>query len=372
MTSASKRRLRWAQVPAGVRAEIERLAGGQVTAARNCEDGFSPGLASLLRLADGRLVFAKAMDGGAWPGQEEAHRAEIRVAEALSHHVLPVPRFAGSFDDGRWVALVFEAIGDARSPDPASRADTVRVASAIASLALTSAPVTLPADHPRLGGWTSLLTARQAGTQSASPQGASPASPGPAGVPQGPRQAGPFPAAAGQADEREGSRLARLAGYAAPEDRPAAACAAAWAADRLGMLRALERDGLAAARGTSLVHFDAYPHNVLLTPERVIFVDWPHARSGAPCIDLLAYLCSVAAAGSDPEPILAGHPVIAGVAPGEFDAVLAALAGFALCDCLDPAPPGLMPIIEKKISIGLGALGWLARRLGDPLCWPAP
>src|ERR671916_582069 len=50
-------------------------------------------------------------------------------------------------------------------------------------------------------------------------------------------------------------------------------------------LAVLERAGLDTARGGSLVHCDLYPHNILLTPDRVVVVDWPHARLGAPVVD---------------------------------------------------------------------------------------
>lgn len=113
--SASKRRLRWAQLPARIHHEIERLAGGTVVASASCAGGFSPGLASRLTLADGRRVFAKAMDALTWPDQVVMHRAEAAVSGALPPGV-PAPRLLGSFDDGRWVLLVFEC-ADGTEPD---------------------------------------------------------------------------------------------------------------------------------------------------------------------------------------------------------------------------------------------------------------
>jgi hypothetical protein len=80
--SASKNRPRWGDLPPPVRARISELAGGRVLAAQNCEGGFSPGFASRLTLADGRRVFAKAVDADAWPLQATFHRDEARVAAA--------------------------------------------------------------------------------------------------------------------------------------------------------------------------------------------------------------------------------------------------------------------------------------------------
>src|SRR6266567_5199347 len=119
--SASKNRLRWAQVPADVKAEVERLAGARVVHAASCEGGFSPGLASGLTLAGGRMVFVKAMDADAWPGQATMHRAEASVSAALPAS-LPAPRLLGSFDDGHWVVLVFEYV-DGAEPDLRRRSE---------------------------------------------------------------------------------------------------------------------------------------------------------------------------------------------------------------------------------------------------------
>src|SRR6266566_593421 len=151
---ASKNRLRWAQVPADVKAEVERLAGAPVVRAASCEGGFSPGLASGLTLAGGRMVFVKAMDADAWPGQATTHRAEASVSAALPAS-LPAPRLLGSFDDGHWVVLVFEYV-DGAEPDLRRRpAEASLVAAALGELArkLTPSPIAAPAGHPRLGGW---------------------------------------------------------------------------------------------------------------------------------------------------------------------------------------------------------------------------
>jgi aminoglycoside phosphotransferase (APT) family kinase protein len=170
----------------------------------------------------------------------------------------------------------------------------------------TPSPVPLARDHPRLGGWASLA--------------------------------------------RDASRRARLP-----------ACSA-WAAGHLPLLTTLESEGLAAAQGPSLVHFDLFPHNILLAAGQVLFVDWPHARLGAPFIDLLLLLSSVASSGIDPEPILARQPLAVHVEPRAIDAVLAAHAGFCVAGALLPAPPGLEPVSEAKLTLGLATVNWLARR----------
>lgn len=307
-TAASKRRPRWAELPAPARAQIERLLASPVVTAQNCEGGFSPGFASRLTLADGRRAFVKAMDCDAWPSQALFHRAEARVAAALPASI-PAPTLLGSFDDGHWVALAFEAVEGTEPAQPWSLTDLDRVLAAVGRLAHagTPSPIPLPRDHPRLGGWASLAS--------------------------------------------DPARRARLPAFSA------------WAASHLALLIALESEGLAAARGPSLVHFDLFPHNILLTADQVLFVDWPHARLGAPFIDLLLLLSSAASGGIDPEPILARQPLAARAESRTIDAVLAAHAGFCIAGALLPAPPGLEPITEAKLTLGLATVNWLARRL---------
>ena len=57
--------------------------------------------------------------------------------------------------------------------------------------------------------------------------------------------------------------------------------------------------------------------------DRVVFVDWPHARRGAPVIDLVTFLSSVAADGIDPRlfvpaiPPARSRPASRGQSPGD-------------------------------------------------------
>ena len=111
------------------------------------------------------------------------------------------------------------------------------------------------------------------------------------------------------------------------------------------------------------MHFDAYPHNILLTPDRVLFVDWPHARLGAPFLDLIIFASSAAAARIDPDRLLAGRAATAGMDPHVIDAVLAAHAGFCVGGALWPAEPEFAPIIAAKAELGAAATAWLRRRL---------
>lgn len=305
MQMPNHRRPAWATLPATVRDAVEALVGGPVVHAENCPDGFSPGFASRLTRADGRRRFVKAIDAGAWPHEVDAYRTEAKVAAALPATV-PAPRLLGVHDDGRWCALAFEDVDGVSPGRPWTPADIRRVVGAVADLARTAtpSPVALPTGHPRLGGWASLA--------------------------------------------EDPARVAGLRRHAP------------WAAGALPRLTALERDGRrAAANGDSLVHGDLYPPNILLNEGRVVFVDWPHARLGAPVVDLVTVLLSVAADGVDPAPYL----------PDQRDggaavtAVLAAHTGFLLAGGLSAPPPGLEALTAAKLRLGLGALGWLRGRL---------
>jgi hypothetical protein len=105
--------------------------------------------------------------------------------------------------------------------------------------------------------------------------------------------------------------------------------------------------------------------NILLTPERVVFVDWPHACVGAAWIDLLAFLPSVAMQGGPhPWTIFESHPVGRDVPLEHLRPVLAALAGFFLQRATLPPPPGLSTLREFQHGQGVEALAWLRRSLG--------
>ena len=309
--SASKNRPRWHELPGAVRGRIEVLAGGRVVAAENCAGGYSPGFASRLTLAGGRRVFAKAIDGAEWPSQTPFYRDEIRVARVLPSGVIG-PEFLGSADDGRWVMLTFACVDGTEPAWPWRAAELAQVAAAIGAMSqvLTPSPVALPAGQPRIGGWPDIA-----------------------------------------ADPVAVARLRSVSG---------------WAAANLGLLTELEQAGLEAARGQTLVHFDALPHNILRTEDQVWLVDWPHARLGAPFVDLLMVLASAgtAAGGSiDLDGLLVRQPVAAGVRPDAIDAVLTALTGFYLAGALADVPAGLGPVAAAKRELGRSALHWLRQRL---------
>jgi hypothetical protein len=303
-------RLPWTAIPVHLRALVERQLGGRVVRAVTQPGGFSPGVAARLRLADGRRAFVKAV-GDVNPDSPGIHRAEARIAAALPPGT-PAPRLLGCIDADGWVILMLEDIEGQTPAMPWQAAELDRVLAAITDLAvtLTPAPIEAPAVATRktLGrGWRELAESGRAGAAWFDP----------------------------------------------------------WAAIHLDELVALESDWDAAASGTTLAHADIRADNVLLTKDRVVFVDWPWACLAAPWFDLVAMLPSVAMQGGpQPEEILACHPVASGADPAAITAVAAALAGMLVWLATLPDPPGLPTVRAFQRGQGEVALAWLRRRTG--------
>jgi aminoglycoside phosphotransferase (APT) family kinase protein len=301
-------RIPWEAVPESVREAVESELGACVAEAVTQPGGFSPGVAARLRLEDERSVFIKAV--GSEPNAEspEFHRREARVAAALPPET-PAPRFLFAHDDGDWVALVFEDV-DGQEPEMPWRRDELdRVLDGLTALseALTPAPIEAPLVSQRYAelfrGWRTLADDPSVGLDS-------------------------------------------------------------WTANRLDVLVELEAAWEEASAGETLLHADIRADNMLLTEDRVVFVDWPHVCLGAPWIDLLAFLPSVGMqAGPKPWELFDDHPIARQADPERVNAVLAALAGFFVHRSTMPPPPGLPTLREFQHAQGAESLAWLRRRL---------
>jgi aminoglycoside phosphotransferase (APT) family kinase protein len=312
---ATGRRLAWDDLPGWLRAEVEERLGGPVVEAVTQPSGFSPGLAVRVRLGDGRRAFVKAVGPEPNPDSPGIHRAEARTMAVLPRSA-PAPRMLWSLDRDGWVALALEDVDGAHPTLPWRPDELARVLAMVADLtaALTPAPPGPPTFAERLQdtfvGWRRLAAAHTAGDED-------------------------------------------LAGLDP------------WAARHLRRLADLEAGWPAAAQGPTLLHADLRADNLLLTPTRVVVVDWPWACVGAAWVDLLLLLPSVAMQGGpDPEPTFAAHPVAAGVDPEAVTTTLAAVAGFLVGASRLPAPPGLPTLRSFQLGQGLVALEWLRRRTG--------
>lgn len=314
MTSqpTEKRRANWPELPQRVRAAIEARAGAAVVDGISQPGGYSPGLASRLLLDDGRRIFVKAVGPELNPDSPRMFRQEARIAGALPPHA-PAPRLLWVLDEGEggWVTLAFEDI-DGHAPANPWRAEELdRVVAALVELSvdLTPAPIDAPtaAQHfmESINGWQIL-----------------------------------------QRDVPSGLD--------------------AWSRRHLSRLAELEAAAPAASAGSTLLHFDTRSDNLLLTEDRVVIVDWPHACIGAPWIDLLAMAPSVVLEGGpDPEELFLRHPAGMAAAPADVNAVLSSIAGYFTQRSFLPPPPGIPTLRAFQGAQGEITREWLARRL----CW---
>ncbi|MFJ8200477.1 aminoglycoside phosphotransferase family protein [Streptomyces sp. NPDC096152] len=308
----------WERLPETVRDAVAGVLGAPVVHAVTQPGGFSPGAAARVRTACGRRAFVKAVGADANPLSPRLHRAEARNAAALPDAV-PAPRLLGAYDDGGWVALVFEDVSG-RQPHLPWRPDELRrVLDAVERLnrGLTPSPVAAPtaaeAFAQDFAGWRQLLDGAEGHLD-------------------------------GRLDPWAVAHLAELTDLAAPW--PEAVC------------------------GDTLAHADLRADNMLLTGAgeddvEVVFVDWPHAVRAAPWFDLLLMLpCVRAQGGPDPEEVFTTHALGRAADPEAVTAALAALTGFFLSHCLRPDPPGIPALRAFQRAQGEAALAWLRARVG--------
>jgi aminoglycoside phosphotransferase (APT) family kinase protein len=306
-------RLPWSGVPADLRAATERQLGAAVTEAVTQPGGFSPGVAARVRLSDGRRAFVKAVSAGQNPESPDIHRAEAQIAAALPAST-PAPRFLGCIDQDDWVILMFEDIDGHMPAQPWQPDELDRVLAAMADLAwsLDPAPIDAPGvvgRTPNLGsGWSQLADTVQADTDD-------------------------------------------LAGLDP------------WVRDHLAELVTLEAGWPGAVAGRALVHCDIRADNILLTSDRVFFVDWPWACQAAPWFDLVGMLPSVRMQGGPPsEQVFAAHPLGKDADPDAVTTAIATLAGFFVWQSRQPPPPGLPTLRAFQAAQGETALDWLKSR----------
>ena len=230
---AEGRRVDWNDLPAEVRAALERRLGSRVVESITQRTGFSPGLAARVLLHDGRRVFIKAVSGAANPDAPGLHRREARIVAALPASA-PVPRLLWTYDEGGWVALCFEDV-DGRHPyEPWTEPDLALVRDALRDMGTVLTPSPLEVDET---------------------------------------------AAEALADHINGWQVAHQRGEARLDE---------WCAGNLGRLAELEAEAPAFAAGHGLVHFDLRADNLLLAGDRVYVVDWPWARVGPAWVDWVA------------------------------------------------------------------------------------
>ena len=310
LTGIAGTRVDWRQVPAGVRESIEQFLGRSVRTASSQAGGYSPALASRLTLDDGTGIFVKAIapdEVSGAPGGQGIYRREAQVAGALPNTV-PAPRFVTSLEAHGWVVLIFEEIIGTPPFLPWRRVELTRVLDAMTTLAstLTPSPISAPpASFPGgANGWASICL--------------------------------------------DPSALDELPGLDG------------WARANVERLSDAASTAMSAHEGATLVHTDIRADNILLTSNGVVFVDWPHAKIGAPWVDLVYFLPSVAMqGGGGPQELFWDHPTAHGADQGAVCSVLASLTGFFIYGATQVPPPGLPTLRRFQLAQGVAALAWL-------------
>ncbi len=303
----------WTALPTGIGMALEAWLGEPVVAAQTQSGGMSPGTVARIQTDSGRRVFFKAVGPSPNARSPKIYRREAAIAHLLPTSV-PCPRLLWSHDDGEggWVAMAFEDV-DGRQPTlPWMPAELDRVVDCIVGLSEALTPSPLPVEQVGLArtwggvsvGWWAML-----------------------------------------AEEMD-----------LLED---------WIRPRLDALISLETGAAAAVDGETLLHMDIRDDNLLLTPDRVMVVDWAHARIGAPWLDIVLMAPSVAMQGGpDPDALIARHPAARAASPVAITAVVAAIAGWLTYGERLPPPPGLPSLPEFVAAQATEARRWLRARVG--------
>lgn len=311
---ASGVRLTWPDAPATVHRWVAQVLGSPVVRADSQPGGFSPGVASRLLLADGRRAFVKACGAGVNPDTPRMHRAEARISAALPAH-LPVPRLLAHYDDGDWVALLFEDVPGRHPAQPWQADELELVLATVVRLHAELTPCPLP---PELAP----------------------------------------PVAQAAAEDFSGWR--RLAAAASP-----APGLDAWTVRHLDRLAELEPGWVEATRGDTLLHLDLRADNMLLTPGGAVLVDWPWAARGAAFFDLVGMAPSLALSGGpDPERLWDRLPAGYRPEPEALTLAVLAIAGLFTESATRPAPPGLPTLRAFQDAQGRAARAWLRALTG--------
>jgi aminoglycoside phosphotransferase (APT) family kinase protein len=300
-------RIQWADVPDRVRADLERALGSEVVDAVNQRGGYGPSLAARCGLADGRRAFIKAVSPAQNPDSPGMMRREAHVSSALPADA-PAPELLHAYDDDEWVALVYEEI-DGRLPhtpwDP-DELDRVLAATLELGELVPRAPLDSVAQHygTLFTGWRTLA-------------------------------AEPTPA---------------------PMDD--------WFRVRIGELARIEARWEDATRGDGLIHGDVRSDNVLLTGDRVVFVDWTSTCTGAPWFEIVAMLPSIVLeGGGEPEAVLARHGL--DIPRDALLTLVVAIAGYFAERGRQPDPPGLPTVRAFQRAQGAVSNAWLRRLWND-------
>ena len=269
-TYRTSRRPHWQDVSAAARDAVERRLNARVVAGSSAIAGFTPGLASVLTLDDGRAVFLK----GAGPTQEawlaQAYRREAATVAALPSHPATVP-LLWTLDADGWFLAAYEAVAATHPPRPWTQKDAARVLDTLVGLGASLTPPPPGIDAPSWVGELGVFV----------------------------------------------DQLRLLE----PRLGPA----------RTAEIRELARRVLLEAPATTLSHDDVRDDNLLLGADgSVRLVDWSAGLLAPPWFMAVVAMIAPAADGVDVRALLAAHPATRDVPAAHVDGVIALHLGYFL------------------------------------------
>lgn len=320
--AATSARPGWDELPTSLREALTVALGTDIAGAgRSVGSGFTGGFAAPLRLADGREVFVKAAPDGLHAYGAYQREAEIVPVLPRAIPVPPIVTTAHAVEDGTaWFAVAAERINGRMPGTPWSAADFDLVTANCEAMAAALTPS--PAALPKLESIVADI------------------------------DGGGFPI----------GQFAKL--LAGDEELPAGF--QPWLPQRLaelGDLVALYPDALA---GTSAMHSDLRPDNLLLDPTGTCWtVDWNWLALGPAWGDWVGLLPLAHHHGIDTTSAIAKSPLTSDVPPEHLDCWIAAIASYMLVNLDAPPPLGCTPELRRHQRLmGWTFLEWLAVRRG--------
>jgi hypothetical protein len=136
-----------------------------------------------------------------------------------------------------------------------------------------------------------------------------------------------------------------------------------WIMRNLAALIALEDRVPDLTPGTTLLHMDLRGDNMLITPDGVVIVDWPHATIGPAWLDGVFFAPSVAMEGGpEPAALVPLLDALREADPDDLTIGIAETAGFFTYHGLQPEVASLPGLREFQEAQGAVARRWLAGR----------
>ncbi len=316
-------RPRWEDLPQAVQQAVSTAAGSPVVAADEPPgSGFTGGFAAVVRLADGRSVFAKA-GSSRNPHLTQAYAQEAAVLRALPPGA-PAAGFVGAahlapgdVDEHEWRVVVAD-VAPGALPQPWTDAGLAAVHDAcVASVrALTPAPEGM--DLPTLG---SLFLEDQVVLSV--------------------------------------FRRLRSGELSLTHGQPS------WLPERFDELDELLNSAAAHLEGDTACHCDLRADNILLGPSGAVFVDWNWLVRGAGWVDFVGLLPLARADGVDVDAWVARSPLTRDVAPDAVDAWLTVISAYMLRNADEPVWVGGPPAVrDHQRRYARTYLDWLGARRG--------